>query len=227
MTPQQKALAAFQKWYDELPRPRSAGNEPAKGSIAVGLHMLERLKTNFNLDLNAHLAPGGAQIQGLSGPGIRTILAAFGEVRPFADQGGRTNRGSPAIAHALLNALGTAGLDALSDADRHAVLHELQGILVEKVREFHNKERLKPVYDPTQSTRQFICELLKLAEETGKWGPVAQYLVGAKLELRFPDVETRNECYSANAPQDRKAISKLTAHCVPLASCQSDYRRIG
>ncbi|MGH7169290.1 MAG: DUF4928 family protein, partial [Gemmataceae bacterium] len=35
------------------------------------------------------------------------------------------------------------------------------------------------------------------AEETGKRGPVAQYLVGAKLQLRFPDVDVRNECFSA------------------------------
>src|SRR5262249_34034475 len=70
-------------------------------------------------------------------------------------------------------------------------------ILVEQVREFHNKERLKPVYDPAKSTRQFICDLLALAEDTGKRGPVAQYLVGAKLVLRFPELEVRNESYSA------------------------------
>lgn len=197
MTPRKKAMAEFRAWYDALPRPRVAGSAPAKGSIAVGLVLLERLKTAFDLDLASHLAPGGAQIQGASGAAVKNILTAFGETRPFVGEGGRTNRGSPAIAEALLNAIRTAGLEALEEDERRTVLHELQGVLVEKVREFHNRERLKPIYVPAQSTRQFIGDLLALAEETGKRGPVAQYLVGAKLQLRFPKVDVRNESYSA------------------------------
>ncbi len=159
----------------------------------MGLVVLERLKTSFDLDLASHLAPGGAQIQGASGAAVRNILAAFGETRAFVGEGGRTNRASPAYAKGLLGAIGSAGLQALGEEERRAVLHELQSFLVDKVREFHNRERLKPVYDPTQSTRHFICDLLALAEETGKRGPVAQYLVGAKLQLRFPKVKVRNK----------------------------------
>jgi hypothetical protein len=195
MTPREKALAAFRGWYDALPRLRAGG--PAKGSIAVGMVLLERLKINFDLALAAHMAPGGAQIQGASGAAVRNLLAVFGETRPFVGEGGRTNRGTPAIATAMLQALGTAELDALGEEERRQVLTALQAELVGKVREFHSRERLKPVYDPSQSTRQFIADLLVLADETGKHGPVAQYLVGAKLQLRFPDVEVRNESYSA------------------------------
>jgi hypothetical protein len=41
-----------------------------------------------------------------------------------------------------------------------------------------------------------IQGLLTLARETGKEGPLAQHLVGAKLALRFPDIEVSNESFS-------------------------------
>ncbi|HTU17907.1 MAG TPA: DUF4928 family protein [Gemmataceae bacterium] len=196
MTPREKALAEFRAWYESLPRPRTAGSAPAKGSIAVGLVLLERLKSTFDLNLASHLAPGGAQIPGASDAAVKNILAGFGEARPFVSEGGRTNRGTPAIAQSLLNAIQSADLEALNEVERQAVLHELQALLVDKVREFHNREHLKPVFDPARSTRQFMSDFLALAEETGKHGPLAQYLVGAKLQLRFPQADVRNESYS-------------------------------
>src|SRR5208282_358646 len=156
-----------------------------------------RLKVAYDLALPSHLAPGGAQIQGASGPAVRKILDHFGENRAFVSEGGRTNRGSPADAGGLLAALKPLRLDRLPLEDRNEILDRLQGWLVERVRDFHNRERIKPIYNPAQSTRQFIAEILARARETGKQGPVAQYLVGAKLELRFPEVEVRNESYSA------------------------------
>jgi hypothetical protein len=197
MTPRKKALASFNAWYDILPHPIRGVDAPAKGSIAVGLVLLERLQTAFDLSLNAHLAPGGAQIQGASGAAVRRILATFGESRPFVSEGGRTNRGSPTIAAGLLNALRDAGLEALPPGERAVILRELQALLVQAVRDFHNRERLKPPYDPAQSTRQFVAGLLALADETGKRGPVAQYLVGAKLRLRFPNADVRNQSFAA------------------------------
>lgn len=197
MTARQKVFAAFQEWYDALPRPRTTDAAPAKGSIAIALVLLERLKTHFDLNFESHLAPGRAQIQGASGSSVRAILAEFGETRSFVGEGGRTNRGTPAIGRSLLDALAAAGLDGLPEVHRVEILKGLQEILVGKVREFHNRERLRPIYDPAESTRQFVVHLLALAEETGKRGPVAQYLVGAKLELRFPEFEVRNESYAA------------------------------
>jgi hypothetical protein len=161
------------------------------------LVLLERLKTNFDLELKSHLAPGGAQIQGASGAAVRKILQRFGESRRFVGEGGRTNRGIPTIAAGLLDALKSCGLAHLDEPRRNEILTDLQGQFVQEVRAFHSRERLKPMYDPAESTRSFVGAVLVLAEETGKRGPVAQYLVGAKLQLRYPDAQVRNESYSA------------------------------
>lgn len=65
------------------------------------------------------------------------------------------------------------------------------------MRKQHKRQRLKLVYDPTRSTRQFIADLLALAEEKGKRGRVAKYLVLATLQLRFSFLDVRKVPSSA------------------------------
>jgi len=49
-----------------------------------------------------------------------------------------------------------------------------------------------------------VHEVIERAREVGKAGPVAQYLVGAKLQLRFPETKISNDGYSAaDAPTGR------------------------
>ena len=54
------------EWYSRLPVHKASGG-PAKGTISAALVVLERLKSNCNLDLESHRAPGGSQIKGASG----------------------------------------------------------------------------------------------------------------------------------------------------------------
>jgi hypothetical protein len=191
----ERTLTAFHDWYEHLPVHKASGG-PAKGTIAAALVVLDRLKIDFNLDLESHRALGGSQIKGASGAAAEKILARFGEIRPFAKEGGRTNRGLPGDIRGMLVAISIAELGGIVTEERNDILNDLQQILVDKVVAFHNRERLKMVYDATKSTRQTVYDLLMLARETGKEGPVAQHLVGAKLQLRFPDLEIGNESYS-------------------------------
>ena len=195
MTLKKNTLNAFIAWYENLPVHKASGG-PAKGTIAAALVVLERLKSEFTLDLEAHRAPGGSQIKGASGQAVKKILGRFGEMRPFAKEGGRTNRGGPGDIKPMLDALKIAMIDKCDATERNAILDELQMVLVAKVIEFHNRERIKLVYDPSKTTWQAIQQLLAQAKETGKEGPLAQYLVGAKLELRFTEIEVGNESYS-------------------------------
>jgi len=195
MTKAVRPLDAITNWYDKLPVHKASGG-PAKGTIAAALVVLERLKGACDLELETHRAPGGSQIKGASGQAVKKILERYGENRPFAKEGGRTNRGGPGDIKLLLDALKNTGIANFADEQRHAVLEELQRFLVGKVIEFHKKERIKLVYDASKTTWQAVQALLALARENGKEGPVAQHLVGAKLELRFPDKEIGSESYS-------------------------------
>ena len=96
----------------------------------------------------------------------------------------------------LLKAVNSADLAPVSLGKRNAILRGLQQFLVERVRDFHNLQRLEIIFDPAKSTWQSIQDLLQKAAEGGKDGPVAQYLVGAKLQLRFPELKISNESYS-------------------------------
>jgi hypothetical protein len=96
----------------------------------------------------------------------------------------------------MLRKLKQAKIERLPADDRATVLEGMQEFLVEKVREFHGRQRLKVVYDPAKTTQQCIQDLLALATETGKAGPVAQHLVGAKLQLRYPNLNIENRSFS-------------------------------
>ncbi len=190
-----RALKVFESWYKKLPVHKPSGG-PARGTIGAALIVLDRLKGDFDLNLESHRAAGQSQIKGASGAAVSRILSKFVENRPFIKEGGRTNRGGPGDIGKMLEAIGTTRLEHLTTVERNEVLEYLQLFLVEKVREYHNRQRLKVIYDPSQSTWQSINDLLSSARDTGKEGPVAQYLVGSKLQLRFPHVQIGNESYS-------------------------------
>ena len=193
---------AFGKWFASLAV--VSGDLPARGSVAACLVVLEHLRTRFVLQLDAHRAKGGAQIQGLSRGALKPILARHGETRNFLGEGGRTNRGTPAAVASMLELLSCMGLGDAEQARRIAVINALQAFLVAKVIAYHERKRLNFTYDAALSTRAMICRLLAEADAVGKAAPVAQYLVGAKLKLRFPDIEVSNDrCAAADASSGR------------------------
>lgn len=190
-----EAHAAFQQWYESL-RPRYGGTVPAKGTLAGALVVLDRLQNQFDLSIDSHTTKGGSQISSAGQAAVRVILQRFGESRPFLREGGRTNRGLRGDIKLLLDAIAHAELDRLSKAKRNQILRQLQEVVISKIHEYHDLQRLEIIYDPSKSTWQGICDLLDAAGDGGKDGPVAQYLVGAKLQLRFPQLEIGNESLS-------------------------------
>ena len=187
--------AEFNKWLKNVKSVRGVGGPP-KGTLGGALVVLDRLKSEFNLNMSSHLTKGGGQIQGASGDNVRKILATFGENRKFIREGGRTNRGLLGDIENLLNALKKTPLADLNSSDREKELKQLQLILVEKVREFHGRQRLKPTFVQSNALLGFISEILSLAKSKGIDGPVSQHLVGAKLQLRFANEKVENNSYS-------------------------------
>ena len=52
----------IQDWYDRLPVHKASGGV-AKGTICAALVVLDSLKNDFILDINSHLAAGGARTE--------------------------------------------------------------------------------------------------------------------------------------------------------------------
>lgn len=227
------ALAEFSKWYESLAVTKQAGG-PARGTIASALVVLERLRDVCDLDLSSQRTQGGSQIRGVSATAVARILARYRETREFLKEGGRTNRGAPGSIGAMLRALASVKVDEMTPSQRVDVIDEMQRFLVGKVGEFHARQRLKVVFDPGSATVHIFEGLLKSARQTNREGPVAQYLVGAKLQLRFPDIPIRNQSYSTadvqgGQPGDfRVGDTAFHVTVAPLSGlydkCQSNLR---
>ena len=221
MTDASTALTAINAWWDNLRRYK--GGMPARGTVAGALVVLDRLKEDYNLDLDSHRTPGRSQIRSVSGAAAQQIIERYGETRQFLSEGGRTNRGLAGDIGTLLDALRPLNLDSLPSEDSNEILSELQVFLVAKVREYFSQERLKVTYDPSKTAWDTVHELLLEAQDNDKGGPLAEYLVGSKLTLRFPELEIDNHPFSAaDASADRPgdfsigdAAFHITVHPTP------------
>lgn len=197
-----KVKKAITGWIGTLQR--YAGNFPAKGTLGGALVVLERLKTDFDLDIDAHTAASGTQIAGLSGNSVKKILIELGEQRGLGTEVGRTNRGARSEVSDLLDVIGILRLETLSQTDRRMALTEAQKVVAEKVAEWFNQQRITFEFDSRRSTRNTIGLILSSAKESGKEGAVAQHLVGAKLAMRFPRLKIANEgVNTADTPTKR------------------------
>jgi len=160
--------------------------------VCAGLAVLERLKANLPLQRADYVTPknqvktSGRLIQGL-------IEARLGPRPTYASEGGRTTRGTVPAAEALaskLNAL--PDVAALAAAERAALAVALQDWLIDKVRDFYDRQHLTPAVDLRLSAAQIVSDLLDEAQRRNVTGAVAQHLVGAKLALRFPELAIEN-----------------------------------
>lgn len=215
-------LTPLDDWYAGLTK--YSGGLPARGTLGGALAVAEALKTNFDLDLESHTAKGGSQIKGASGARLAKILAELSETRKFLVEGGRTNRGLRGEIKSFLDALEKLKIGGLPDGQRRKSLVEVQNFLLKKIREVFNRERIKFVYVSDRPTALLIGDILLAARADKKEGAVAQHLVGAKLQLRFPKINIANNPVSAADKQTGRdgdfAIQKTVFHVTVSPSDQ-------
>lgn len=194
------AIAVIEAWYRSL-RPYQ-DDLPSKGSIGAALHVLQRLRTRFDLEISSHVSGGQAQILGLSATAVKRVLEEFGETRPLSSVGGRSNRGARGDVAKLLGAMRPLRLDQAPEETRNTVLRTMQRhIVCTYVPRYFAARRVKAVFDPNAATSRAIESIIESARQSGKGGAVAEYLVGAKLSLRFPDKTIRNKRFSTSDAQ--------------------------
>ena len=177
-------------WYSFSPRLRSRGN------IAGGLVLLENLRDNFDLDIETHKASGSDQLRNASRHNVQKILARFGEERVLLQEGGRTNRGLMKNLQPLLQDLSRAGMGSMPLKDRDLEIQNMQSFLADRARDIFNAEKISFNYRPGMTSHETVGLILDSARGRHKTGEVAEYLVGAKLALRFPNYGIRNSAAS-------------------------------
>ena len=186
------SAAIIEDWWESFP-----ARAKSRGNIAGGLVLLENLRGNFDLDVEAHKTAGSDQLKNATRVNVQKVLARFGEERVLLKEGGRTNRGLMNNLTSLLKALSDADMAQLSVEERETALGNMQSFLAAKARDIFNAGKLSFDYRKDVISREVIGRILEAARERRKAGEVAEYLVGAKLSLRFPTYDIRNSASSA------------------------------
>lgn len=126
----------------------------------------------------------------------------------------------------------------LKDMDvdqKRSIIDHMQGWLVERVKEYFNRKRIEIEILLTKPSYQIISDILVAAEERKLTGAVAQHLVGAKLAIRFPNLEIENHSFTTadqqlGRPGDfliNDTVFHVTVAPMPavIGKCESNIRQ--
>jgi hypothetical protein len=180
------------------------GGRYVAARLQAAMALLERLREKPILQLNAHKKSNSAGLDSHETYGNR-VHERLG-LEPINKNHGRRSSNVGGWGQELLDRLKDAGFaDAPSD-EQAAIIEATQNSFGTILRSILEQEPLE-ARSKGRSAEAVIRELLKQAEAKGKSGEVAQYLVGAKLQLRLKR-EIKVVGYNKG---DRKSRSDLKA----------------
>lgn len=182
------------------------GGRYVPARLQAALALLEKLRDQPSLVLADHLASRGSSgLESHETFGNRAHEKL--KLEAINKNHGRRSSSLQDWGQALLDILGAAGFDSsASEAVRNGVIDLAQAALATVLRDILEQEPLE-VRLKGRSAEAIVREILRQAEEKGKTGDVAQYLIGAKLMLRLKrDIPV----HPANKA-DRKSRADLNA----------------
>ncbi|MFJ4412598.1 DUF4928 family protein [Streptomyces sp. NPDC088910] len=200
-------VEAIDPWYENL---RNKKGTVDSNVMCAGLYITEFLAVTFPLTHGDFAAD--SQVKGASGTKAKAILADHGELRQFTREGGRTSRYT--IKHAenlaeVVNAAGTeAGVRDFTPQDLRALASFLQAWFIARVqKDYFGKQKVSAEIDPGFPVRTTVASLLEAGRARGgnAAGAIAQHLVGAKLQIRFPNETINIESYTTADVQTGRA----------------------
>lgn len=157
------------------------GNDvPARLLTLLGL--LERLREAPTLHIDAHKAASGMQLIEHNAF-VDKALARFGVVSPVQEKGRRSNN-LHAWVSSLFEWLGQAGFAKGQVAVNEDLLLGAQEVAAKRLAVINEDKPLIARYNRGTAVA-IVTDLLDQAQEKKRAKDVAEYLVGAKLELRF------------------------------------------
>jgi hypothetical protein len=159
------------------------GDRFVPARLQAALAILERLRQYPSLSLSEHLSQSGsAGIQGHEGYGDKALERL--RLQPINKNHGRRSSNLPGWGQQLLDAIAALGFARATPDGRSRILDEAQQVFAAPLRAIIEENPIE-VHLRDRTAEATVRELLLAAEEKGKSGDVAQYLVGAKLALRL------------------------------------------
>ncbi len=171
--------SSFTEWHDEYMM-KGGADVPARLLTLLGL--LERLRELPVLDLDQHKADSGMQLIEHNAF-VDRALARFAVQSPVQEKGRRSNN-LHAWANSLFAWLTAAGFQ--QNAPNDDLLLGAQAVAAKRLALINDDKPLIARYSKGTAVA-VIADILDQAQEKKRAKDVAEYLVGAKLELRFGD----------------------------------------
>jgi Domain of unknown function (DUF4928) len=200
-------IEAVEPWYEGQRSKRGSVNSNV---MCAGMYITEFMVLSFPLTPTVYAAD--SQVKEAGGDKAKALLADHGETRKFTSEGGRTSRFTIRHAEKLADVINDAGdglgVQSFTSIERRILAWLLQEWFVNRVREdFFGKQRVSTDIDPENPVRTTVANLLAAGRERGGTaaGAIAQHLVGAKLQIRFPDDEINVESYTTADAQTGRA----------------------
>jgi len=178
----------------------------SKGPLCVALVITRMaVKQGLPLDAGKLVTAAQGQVLGLGKGAVQAILKDYGIPKVLAAEGGRTSRGSMGNMQdyvAFLN----------KQANRPGFdIKQVESWWIDRVRDFFESSPLKLKVDTGSTLKACLTGIFEEAkrrqsENRGSTvlGAVMQHLVGAKLEILYPDQTIKHSGYSvADSPTGR------------------------
>ena len=159
------------------------GGRPVPARLQAALALLERLRDFPALLLAEHLSdPGSSGLKSHETYGDKALNRL--NLQPINKNHGRRSCNLRDWGQHLLDVIKKLGFIDADAASRTRLIDEWQAVLAVSLRAIIEQDPLE-AHLRERTAESVINELLLAADEKGKSGDVAQYLVGAKLHLRF------------------------------------------
>ncbi|EAN3246848.1 DUF4928 domain-containing protein [Salmonella enterica subsp. enterica] len=229
-------IEAAKSWYEGE---RAKNGSMNTNVMNAGLIVSQMVADGLPITDARLYSDGKSQVRGLSGPTISKILERHGETRTFTREGGRTSRGTIYLAAAFREVLNNTLIPEDINIDTVFVSTQLEEFFTQCVRlDYFDKQRITINLDHTRPVSVVVGEIIKAtAERSDKpTGVVLQHLIGAKLQLRFPDIEIGSDrANAADLQTDREgdfqigttAFHVTTAPMEKLISRCAENKRAG
>ena len=198
-------LKAAAEWYEKN---RASTGSMNTNVMNAGLVVSQMLADGLPITDDRLYSRQNSQVRGLSGSTIAKILERHGATRLFTREGGRTSRGTLRLAESIRDVLNGVPVASNIDVDLLSTSLSLEEYFVSCVRaDYFDKQRLSVELEAKKPVSFIISDILAAAavRSDKPTGAVLQHLVGAKLQLRFPEEEIGlDQANAADLQTDRE-----------------------